>query len=163
MRLGSLFCLLLTVVGVSAAQDSNFPTGPQYLITGSSEFARSISTPTLSLNSPLPPIPDLPEIGPVIGEQPYITNPALAQQPDLFPIYYGYPMASVVELGDTEPPRELPISIVDPGVAGMTTPQSLNESGYGVPLGDTASYWKTHKAHAPRVYTNADVERLPGS
>ena len=97
MRLGSLFCLLLTVVGVSAAQDSNFPTGPQYLITGSSEFARSISTPTLSLNSPLPPIPDLPEIGPVIGEQPYITNPALAQQPDLFPIYYGYPMASVVE------------------------------------------------------------------
>ena len=64
---------------------------------------------------------------------------------------------------DTEPPRELPISIVDPGVAGMTTARSLNESGYGVPLGDTASYWKTHKAHAPRVYTNADVERLPGS
>ena len=163
MRLSSLFCLLLTVVGVSAAQDSNFPVGPQYLITGSPALARPISTPTLSLNSPLPPIPDLPELGPVIGEQPYIDNPALEQQPDLFPIYYGYPMASVVELADTEPPRELPASIVDPGVAGITTAQSLSQSGYGVPLGDTASYWKTHKPHAPRVYTNADVERLHGS
>ena len=163
MRLSSLFCLLLTLLGVCAAQDSNFPVGPQYLMTGSPVFARPISTPTLSLNTPLPPIPDLPEIGPVIGSQPYIANPALEQQPDLFPIYYGYPMNSVVELVDTELPRELPASMVDPGVAGMTTAQALTQSGYGVPLGDSASYWKTHKARAPRVYTNADVERLPGS
>jgi len=24
-------------------------------------------------------------------------------------------------------------------------------------------FWRTHKSHAPRVYTNADVERLHGS
>ncbi|HEX4786040.1 MAG TPA: hypothetical protein VH350_16990 [Candidatus Sulfotelmatobacter sp.] len=162
MRLGSLFCLLIALVGVCAAQDSNFSVGPQYLITGSPIFARPVATPTLSLNTPLPPIPDLPQIGPVIGTQPYIADPVLEHQADLFPIYYGYAMPSVVEIVGAEPPRELPASIIDPGVAGITTAQSLNESGYGVPLGETASYWKAHKPRAPRVYTNADVERLHG-
>jgi hypothetical protein len=162
MRLASLFCLLVLLVGVTAAQDSNFPIGPQYLITGSPTFARPIATPTLSLETPLPPIPDLPEIGPVVGNQPYAVNPVLEQQPDLYPIYYGYSMPSVVEITDTEPPRELPASIVDPGVAGIVNAQSLSELGYGLPLGDTASYWKSHKPHAPRVYTNADIARLPG-
>jgi hypothetical protein len=132
-------------------------------MTGSPMFARSISTPTLSLNAPLPPIPDLPEVGPVVGVQPYVVNPVAEQGPDLFPIYYGYPMPSVVELEDTEPARELPASIVDRGVEGMTSAHSLTESGYGVPLGDSAAYWKAHQPRAPRVYTNADVERLHGS
>ncbi len=162
MRLASLFCLLVVLVGVTAAQDSNFPIGPQYLITGSPTFARPIATPTLSLETPLPAIPDLPEIGPAVGNQPYVANPVLEQQPDLFPIYYGYSMQSVVEIVDSEPPRELPASIVDPGVAGIVNAQSLSELGYGLPLGDTASYWKSHRPHAPRVYTNADIARLPG-
>lgn len=163
MRLASLFCLVILLVGVTAAQDSNFAIGPQYLITGATTFARSIATPTLSLDAPLPAIPDLPQVGPLVGNQPYISNPVLERQPDLFPVYYGYPMASVVEIVDTEAPRELPASIVDPGVAGGMNAQSLSELGYGVPLGDTASYWKAHKPHAPRMYTNADVARLPGS
>ncbi|MFZ1140503.1 MAG: hypothetical protein WAN76_15075 [Candidatus Sulfotelmatobacter sp.] len=164
MRLGSLFCLLFLLVGITAAQDTNFPVGPQYLVTfGSPMFARPIATPTLWLDVPLPPIPSLPEVGPVIGNQPYIENPELQHEVDLFPIYYGYPMPSVVELTSAEPPRELPASIVDVGVAGITNAQSLREQGYGVPLGDTASFWKAHKPHAPRVYTNADVERLHGS
>jgi hypothetical protein len=162
MRLASLFCLLVLLVGVTAAQDSNFPIGPQYLITGSPTFARPIATPTFSLDTPLPAIPDLPQIGPVIGNQPYIANPVVEQQPDLFPIYYGYSMPSVVEIVDTEPPRELPASIVDAGVAGIVNAQSLSELGYGLPLGDTASYWKSHRPRAPRVYTNADIARLPG-
>ncbi|MFZ0860350.1 MAG: hypothetical protein WB781_15065 [Candidatus Sulfotelmatobacter sp.] len=164
MRLGSLFCLLFLLVGITAAQDTNFPVGPQYLVTfGSPMFARPIATPTLWLDVPLPPIPSLPEVGPVIGNQPYIENPELQHEVDLFPIYYGYPMPSVVELTSAEPPRELPASIVDVGVAGITNAQTLREQGYGVPLGDTASFWKAHKPHAPRVYTNADVERLHGS
>ena len=162
MRLAGVFCFFCVLVGVTLAQDSNFPNGPQYLITGSPTFARSVATPTFSLSTPLPPIPDLPEVGPVIGNQPYIASPVLEQQPDLFPIYYGYPMPSVVELVATEPTRELPASFVDPGVARIINAQSLSELGYGVPLGDMASYWKTHKLHAPRVYTNADVARLPG-
>jgi hypothetical protein len=161
MRLARLFCLLFALMGISAAQDTNFPVGPQYLMNfGSPIFAQTIATPTLSLETPLSPIPDLPEVGPVIGNQPYIANPELRHQADLFPIYYGYPMLSTVELSSAEPPRELPASIVDAGVAGMTEVQWLREQGYGVPLGNTASFWKVHKHQAPRVYTNADVERV---
>src|SRR5579864_9125584 len=113
MRCASLFCLLVVLVGVAAAQDSSFSIGPQYLITGSPTFARPIATPTVSLDTPLPAISDLPQIGPVIGNQPYIANPdVVAQQPNLFPIYYGDPMPSVVEIVDTEPAPELPASIV---------------------------------------------------
>jgi hypothetical protein len=163
MRLAPLFCLFFALVGLSAAQDTNFPVGPQYLLTGSPLLARSIATPTLSLETPLPPIPDLPEIGPVIGTQPYISNPELRHQADLFPVYYGYPMASVVELSSAEPPRELPASLVDSGVAVMIEAPSVREQESGITLGEVAVFWKTHKPHAPRVYTNADVERLHGS
>ena len=160
----SVFCLLFALVGVSVAQEMSFPVGPQYLlISGDPMFARPIATPTLSLDTPLPPIPSFPEVGPVIGNQPSIESPEVQQGPNLFPIYYGDRMTSVVELVSTEPPRELPASIVDPGVTGITSAQSLREQGYGAALGDTASFWKAHKPHAPRVYTNADVERLHGS
>jgi hypothetical protein len=164
MRLACLFCLLFALTEITAAQEVSFPVGPSYLLTsGSPMFAQSVATPTLSLETPLSPIPDLPEVGPVIGNQPYIANPELQHQANLFPIYYGYPMLSTVELSSAEPPRELPASIVDPGVAGTANAQSLRERGYGVPLGDTASFWKVHEHRAPRVYTNADVERLRGN
>jgi hypothetical protein len=164
MRFAILFCLLLALMEISAAQETNFPVGPQYLMSsGSPLFAQPIATPTLSLETPLPAIPSLPEVGPVVVDQPFIPNPELQHQADLFPIYYGYPMLGVVELSSAEPPRELPASIVDPGVTGITNAQSLRESGYGAPLGDVGAYWKIHRPHAPRVYTNADVERLHGS
>jgi hypothetical protein len=164
MRLASLCCLLFTLVGIGAAQDTNFPLGPQYLMTSASPmFARSLATPSLPLEAPLPPIPSLPEIEPVIGNQPFIPDPELQHQADLFPIYYGYSAPSIVELTSAELPAQLPQSIVDGGVTGITDVQSLRERGYGVTLGETASFWKSHKARAPRVYTNADVERLHGS
>jgi hypothetical protein len=163
MRLAPLFWLLLALVSISVAQDTNFPVGPQYLLTGSPLLARSIATPTLSLETPLPAIPDLPEIGPVIGTQPYISNPELRHQADLFPVYYGYPMASVVELSSAEPPRELPASLVDSGVVVMIDAPSVREQEAGITLGEVALFWRTHKPRAPRVYTNADVERLHGS
>jgi hypothetical protein len=162
MRLASFFCLLFALVGISAAQDTNFPVGPQYLLTGSPILARPIATPTLSLDTPLPPIPNLPEVGPPITDQPFIPNPEL-QEPNLLPIFYGYPMPSLVVLILPESPTELPRSIVEAGVTGMTDVQSLQERGYGVTLGESASFWKSHKPRAPRVYTNADVERLHGS
>lgn len=163
MRFASLFCLLLALMGITAAaQEMSFPLGPSYLLTsGSPTFAQPVATPTLSLETPLPPVPSLPEVGPVVVDQPFIANPDIQHQADLFPIYYGYPMLGVVELSSAEPSRELPASIVDTGVAGMAEVHWLREQGYGVPLGDSASYWKIHRAHAPRVYTNADIQRLP--
>ncbi len=161
MRLAGLLCLLIVLVGISAAQDTNFAVGPQYLLTsGSPMFARPIATPSLSLEAPMPGIPSLPEIGPAVDNQSYAANSALRHEADLFPIYYGYRSISVVEITSAEPPRELPASITDVGVTGMTDAQSLRERGYGVPVGDAASFWKTHKPHAPHVYTNADVQRL---
>jgi|ERR1700733_3666921 len=163
MRLASLCSLLLALVGIGAAQDTNFPVGPQYLLTGSPLFARPIVTPSLSLNAPLPPIPSLPEIGPVVSDQPYVPNPELQHGADLRPIYYGYPMPSVVELVSPESPAEVPQSITDTGVVRVVDAQSLREWGYGVTLGETASFWKAHAPHASRVYSNADIERLHGS
>jgi len=162
MRLAS-FCFLLFVLGgISAAQDMNFAVGPQYLMTsGSPLFAQPIATPTLSLDAPLPSLPSLPEVGPPVADQPFVPNPEI-QGPDLLPIYYGYPMPSVVELTSTEAASEVPQSIINAGVVGMTNVQSLRERGYGVTLGESALFWKSHKLPASRLYTNADVERLHG-
>jgi hypothetical protein len=162
MRLASLCFLLVALVGIGAAQDTNFPVGPQYLLTGSPLFARPIVAPSLSLDAPLPPIPSLPEIGPAVSDQPYVPNPELQHGADLRPIYYGYPMPSVVELVSPESPAEVPQSITDTGVVRVVDAQSLREWGYGVTLGETASFWKVHAPHASRVYSNADIERLHG-
>jgi len=164
MRLASLSCLLIALAAIAAAQETNFSVGPQYLmISGSPSFARPIATPSLSFDTGLSAIPNLPQIGPAVENQPYVVNSEASRGPNLFPIYYGYPMASVVEITSAEPPRNLPASIIDVGVTGITDAQSLRERGFGVPLGDSAAFWKTHKPRAPRVYTNADIQRLRSS
>ncbi len=94
---------------------------------------------------------------------PTISNPELPHQADLFAVYYGYPMASVVELSSAEPPRELPATLLDSGVVVTNDAPSVREQESGITLGEEALFWKTHKPHAPRIYTNADVERLHGS
>jgi hypothetical protein len=175
MRLATMFCLLLTLAGISGAQDTNFPVGPQYLVTSNSPmFLRPIATPSLSLSAPpaslsIPATEALP--------QPSSPTAGLPQ-PDLTHILWGEPQAahpevaepgvaenvsenvSEIEITSAEPPRPLPANIIDTGVTGATTAQSLRELGYGVPLGETAQFWRAHKPHAPRVYTNADVQRL---
>ena len=181
MRLASLSCFLLVLTGlvltgVSAAQDTNFSVGPQYLVTGSSAmFLHPIATPSLSLSAPLSPAPPTEAVpepsSPFAGAPP---------QPDLTRIFWGEPASAekssepvtenvtesaaenenVIELTSAPPSRPLPASFVDPGVTSMTNAQSLHMWGFGAPLGDAASFWKTHKPHASRRYTNADVQRL---
>lgn len=52
MRPHCLLVVLLVLSGISAAQDTNFPVGPQYLITyGNPLFLHPIETPSLSLSS----------------------------------------------------------------------------------------------------------------
>jgi hypothetical protein len=165
-----LFVLLLSLPAISAAQDANlsqspqpdtnFSQGPQYVVTGNGAFLQPISTPTLSLDTALPSIPSLPEVGPTVTDQPYVSNPDLRHQANLFPIYYGYPMVSVVELTGAEPLQPLPARITGAGYTVIADPQTLRERGYGVTVGEAASYWKAHKAVVNRVYTNADIERL---
>ncbi len=181
MRLAPLFCSLLVLAGISAAQDTNFSVGPQYLMTaGSPLFAQPIATPSLSLSTPPA---SLSTAASEATSEPSSSSAGLPSQPDLTRIYWGKPEVSenvaenavenasenvtpnvsVVEITSAQPATALPASILETGVTGMTTVQALHQRGYGVPLGDTAAFWKSHRPHALRVYTNADVQRLHAS
>ena len=156
MRLGIFFSLLLVLGAISFAQEANFSVGPQYLITnGSPLFAQPIATPSLSFETPRAGV--LSEV--TTADVTFTTPVALQGQADLFPIYYGVPRVSVIEITSVESPRTLPASIVNAGVVESTDADSLRHRGYGVPLAEHASFWKARKGHAPRVYTNADIDR----
>lgn len=171
MRIRAVLCFLLVLTGYSAAQDTNFASGPQYLLTGSPFLVHSIATPSMSLDAPLPPVEagsaSVPESA---SEVPFTTNPQIEHQADLIPIYYGEPNfygvqeASVVEIsfpeGATESVAGVPSSIVESGVTQFVDPQVLRVHGFGVPLGDVAVYWKSHKPQARRNYTNEDIKRF---
>ncbi len=183
MRILALPCFLLFLIGSAVAQDTSFSAGPQYLLTGSPLLARSIATPTLSLDAPLPPVESASFNNPegatgataegaseATAGVPFTTNPLLEHQADLIPIYYGVPnyyaasAPSVVEIsfaeGATELSAELPSSIVESGVTELVDAQALRVRGHGVTVAEAAAYWKTHKLTARRSFTNEDVKRL---
>jgi len=202
MRLKSALILLPVLLGISFAQDTNFPVGPQYLITiGSPMTLHSIATPSLSLGEAQPfveavsttqvtpeevaPVPSAPSdtfLGSVYwGEhKDNVIVGRRLETPSMTPtqtaLYmekvasqvYGAPVppeqptepaagSSLIEIAGATLPAKLPASILDAGVTGLTDAQSLSVRGYGIPLGDVAAYWKSHKRTAPRVFTNRDL------
>ena len=165
--------LVLSSHGTAFSQDTNFATGPQYLMQGSPMFARSISTPSMSLAAPAPEVGASDATGVLIagaGEQNVLPpNPDTLPKIDLFPIFYGGP--PVGENGQitfsypVEPSSayaEIPPSISDSGVWQMTTVQALRERGYGITLAEAAADAKARIRRANHVYTNADAARLHG-
>lgn len=160
MRLAHVVLLVFILGGVCAAQETNFTEGPQYLIPSNAPmFLRPIATPSLSLDAPLPGIPSLPDVGPQVSDTAYTPSSVLQNQPDLFPIYYGYPTVPIIELVATDSTRKVPGSISGVGFA-LTDAQTLQEFGYGVTVGEAASFWKSHKLQANHAYTNSDIKRL---
>ena len=167
MRLSLFLCALFGLgAGAAFSQDTNFTNGPQYLMTtGSSQYARSISTPSMSLSGPPLQVGAADATGAnVAGAQSRIVPPSQPDAPphvDLFPIYYGITWAGEfkISLPPAESTTPLPASIVEGG-AQFTTVQALRESGNGVSIVEMASYEKAHASHASHVYTNADIERL---
>jgi hypothetical protein len=158
MRVSSALFLIVVSAALCTAQDTSFAAGPQYLITTTNtRFLHPIATPSMSLDAPLQGIPSLPPIGRPVTDQPYVSNPELTNQPDLFPIYYGYPPVPVVELTG-EAPREVPASINNTGFLAITSVTSLRERGYGVTVAEDAAFWKTHTRRATRVYRNTDLQ-----
>lgn len=160
--------IVLLLFAAAFAQDTNFATGPQYLMTqGSPMFARPISTPTMTLSGP--PL----EVGAdnatgilSVGADNQTVLPPLAvalPQIDLFTIYYGVKPASVIEINSPQASQSalnnIPASIMDTGVGQVTTAEALRERGYGIPLAEAASYARV-RGHATHIYTNADIERL---
>src|SRR5580700_273267 len=109
MRVSSCFffgCTLLVLsLATAFGQDTTFATGPQYLMQGSSLFARPIETPSLSL-----PGPTL-EVGAsnatvtlLAGASNQTVVPVRPPDANLFPIYYGAIQASVIEISFAEAP-----------------------------------------------------------
>jgi hypothetical protein len=125
VALGVLVALALPAV----AQETNFSTGPQYLLNGSPLFARPIATPSLSLETPLQPPTDH------NGSEPAVEQAAenkLQQLPplDFSSTYYKPPTAEeiLISSGDSGTRGEslpLPGSIVESGVTEMIDPGAL--------------------------------------
>jgi len=164
MRFVACFVFLFAFAGFASTQDTNFTSGPQYLITsGDPMLLQSIATPSLSFSSPLAP--------PRFAEnQPAPANPLSTVSPaDLSQIFWGVrestpspsENSSEIEITSAPLPRPLPPALIDTGVTAFVTARSLALEGYGVPLGDLASYYKTHKPSSVRRFTNADIDRLP--
>jgi hypothetical protein len=161
-----MFALVITLAGVSGAQDTNFGEGPQYLITdGFTPLFHPIATPSLSLNT-APQDPYLVNLDGSASTELVAAHPDFPSA-DLKQIFWGRPEASEnaveIEIVSSEVPPNLPPSILDDGVTAVADTQSLHDQGYGVTAAEAAAFWKTHAAHAPHVYTNADVDRLHGN
>ena len=109
--------------------------------------SRRVSTPSLSLSQASTASTPVPEEVPTTAEP----LPGLPAQ-----------STNVIEISSGALPANLPPSIFNGGVTGLTNSESLRERGFGVPLGDVAAYWKSHKRGATRSFTNRDVERLHG-
>jgi len=192
MRAAFLLSMILALGGAAAAQDTDthFPIGPQYLVTTDSTlFLRPIATPSLSLGetatvpgtaapeqAPSSSVPlsrqiALPTVywgdhgaSEILGRRIVTPILSLSEAPASMSTPPGQAeipeRPSVIEITATAPLRPVPPSLFDTGVTGTTNPVSLRE--FGVSLGDTAAFWKSHGRKAPHVYTNADVERLHG-
>jgi hypothetical protein len=172
MPLARLSGVLLVLLASCFAQDTNFSSGPQYLAApGSSpQILQSIATPSLDLNAPSANPPVFENEFP--AEQPPSTGPEA--RTDFARIYWTGPtlpenvsqqasqVAQTSEGVNQEPANTLPAAFVNVGVWATVTPQSLRELGYGESLAQAAAYWKAHKTPVSHVYTNTDIQRLPG-
>ncbi|MGA8763436.1 MAG: hypothetical protein WB562_11270 [Candidatus Sulfotelmatobacter sp.] len=165
-----LFLVLIAMTVAAPGQDTNFPTGPQYLMNyGSPQFLHSISTPSLSWQSPALEVgASNATSGVSAGAANYTidTLPEPAPPADLFPTYYGVPRISEVEISlrgngaESAVEQRLPASILNVGTWQITTNQDLRERGYGISVVEAAAYWKTHTRRATHLYGNGDIDRL---
>src|SRR6202035_701944 len=118
-----LFCtlLILSALGMAFGQDTNFAQGPQYLMNqGSPLLARPISTPSLSLNGPSLEVGAsnaTADLTAGAGSQNVVPpSPDRLPAVNLFPIYYGEPPISVIEISfpqasaESSTPLNLPAS-----------------------------------------------------
>ncbi len=133
---------------------------------GSTFFLRPISTPSLSFATPALEVGASNATGVLTAgaENQVVFPPQAVAEPkfDLFPILYGQPTVQKIEISFSESSNAaaLPPSIAEYGVVQFTTPQALQERGYGVSVAQAAAYSKARPSHPARVYTNSDIDRL---
>jgi hypothetical protein len=146
-------------------QSTNFPVGPQYLITPPPTsytgitILQPIATPSMSPSQPYG------VTSPQTGEAEPITGPAVEVPANLPAIYWGWgppPVPYAVEPGEPSASAAFPAGYIDTGVSALTTINALNAEDYGESVAQAARYWRKHELHAAHVYTNQDLEHLNG-
>lgn len=157
-RLGFLCGVMLEAALLLSAQSrqTDFPTGPQYLVTTpSSLFLQPISTPSMSAAQTFG------MVSPQTGQaEPITINGQTANFPAIF---WGWtsPGQTTVWAGFTPAVSSvLPADFLDLGVGAIVTDEWLQEFQRNRNVAEASRYWKTHTNRAARVYTNADIERL---
>lgn len=164
MRLAFLFSLIVAMAGIAAAQQSetNFPVGPQYLITQPyPTILQPIATPSMQ-PSQQPGV-----VSPETGE----AGPVMINIPAYLPwVYWGYAPPGAVEVAPAPQEQaeaspassQLPAGYVNLGVTAMATPTWVRRHDSGMSVAQVARYWKSQHLQAKHVYTNADIEHLNG-
>jgi hypothetical protein len=162
--------LMLTLAGLCAAQETNFSTGPQYLMTnGSALFARPIATPSLSLETQLvqPAEHDAasaPQVEP--SSQPAENESGRPPAVNLFSTYSGIAAVGEVAISFHEPETELitsrrvAASIFDAGVTELLDEQQVRQLGDELTPAEAAVRWRARRAIPSHTYTNDDIDRL---
>jgi hypothetical protein len=150
--------------GSARAQDTNFSTGPQYLMTfGSRIFAQSIATPSLTWDNATPfgtTSSSITESAPEEFYQAVASNLDAQRQTALMSIYYGPPAAASAPPTEGSEEPTTGTATVEVGIASVPDAQTLRRRGYGVTLPEAASLLRTGAARANHVYTNDALERL---
>jgi hypothetical protein len=164
MRFAYPLGFILILCGIAVAQqETNFPVGPQYLITQPyPTLLQPIATPSY------PPSQPMGVVSPQTGEAGPVTITVPAYLPSVYwgyqSPYWGYPPPTETEVApESEPapvPRNLPQDYVDTGVSAIATPGWMHDRDYGMTLVQAARYWREHKPHATHTYTNQDIQRL---
>lgn len=157
-RFSFLCTVMLEVVLVASAQnrETDFPVGPQYLVTTPSTlFLQPIATPSMSAE----------QMSGVVSPQTGLAEPITVngERANLPAIYWGWTspgQTTVFELYSPAVSSGLPAGFVELGVSAIVTNEWLREHERESSVAEAARYWKAHTNRAAHLYTNADIDRL---
>jgi len=142
MRVASCILFVLAALTMAAGQDTNFSTGPQYLVTyGSPLFLHSIATPSMAWPSPPANVGASDATSRLSAGADNNTADTLPQPPpqaNLFLTYYGAPPVQQIVLqgysGEAPSEERLPASILDVGTWQIADQSVMESASWKLPL-----------------------------
>jgi hypothetical protein len=155
----SVLCAVVLGLAVWASAQSrqtDFPVGPQYLVTTPSTlFLQPIATPSAS------PAQMLGMVSPQTGQaEPISINGQVANLPAIFWGWTSPGQTTVWTVFSPAVSSGLPADFLDLGVSAIVTGEWLREFQRNNSVAEASRYWKTNTNRAIRLYTNADIDRL---
>jgi hypothetical protein len=157
-RFSFLWVLIVELGVVVSAQSrqTDFPVGPQYLVTTPSTlFLQPIATPSMTAAQTFG------MVSPQTGQaEPITINGQPANLPAIFWGWTSPGETSVWAAFSPAVSSGLPGDFLDLGVGAIVTDEWLREFQRNRSVAEASRYWKTHTNRAAHLYTNADIERL---